>query len=107
MADLEVRATLWSMKPFKALGLDGLHAGFFQRLWLLVSGSVREIVKESFCCGEVPEFLNKALVTLIPKRPSAANLSSFWPISLCNTVYKLITKIFVARIRPFGADTTR
>ena len=44
MADLEVRVALWSVKPFKAPGLDGLHAGFFQRFWLLVGGSVREIV---------------------------------------------------------------
>lgn len=104
MADLEVRATLWSIKPFKSPGLDGLHAGFFQRFWLLVGGSVREIVKEAFCYGEVPEFLNKTLVTLIPKHPSATNLSNFQPISLCNTVYKLITKIFVAQIRPLLSD---
>ena len=26
----EVKATLWSLKPFKAPGPDGLHAGFFQ-----------------------------------------------------------------------------
>ena len=104
MADLEVRAALWSTKPFKAPGLDGLHVGFFQRFWLLVGGSVRGIVKEAFQCGEVPGFLNKTLVTLIPKHPSAANLSSFQPISLCNTVYKLITKIVVAWIRPLLSD---
>lgn len=25
----EIKAALWSMKPFKALGPDGLHAGFY------------------------------------------------------------------------------
>lgn len=104
MADLEVRVALWSMKPFKAAGPDGLHAGTFQRFWLLVGGSAREIVKETFHCGEVLEFLNKTLVTLIPKHLGAATISSFQPISLCNTVYKLITKIVVARIRPFLSD---
>ena len=69
-----------------------------------MGGSVKEIVKEAFCCGEVPEFLNKTPVTLIPKHPSATNLSSFQPISLCNTVYKLITKFFVAQIRPLLSD---
>ena len=32
----EIKAALWSLKPFKALGPDGLHADFFQnfgRLW--------------------------------------------------------------------------
>ena len=27
----EIKSTLWSLKPFKAPGLDGLHVGFFQR----------------------------------------------------------------------------
>ena len=26
----EIRDALWSIKPFKALGLDGFHAGFYQ-----------------------------------------------------------------------------
>ena len=63
-----------------------------------MGGLVRKIVKKAFRCGEVPEFLNKTMVTLIPKHPSAANLSNFQPISLCNIVYKLITKIVVAWI---------
>lgn len=25
----EIKCALWSMKPYKALGPDGLHAGFF------------------------------------------------------------------------------
>ena len=28
----EIKATLWSLKPFKATGLDGLHAGFFPKI---------------------------------------------------------------------------
>lgn len=29
--DEEIKSALWSLKAFKAPGLDGLHAGFFQR----------------------------------------------------------------------------
>jgi len=43
--------------------------------------------KGGFRYGEVLKLLNKTLVTLISKHPGAANLSSFQPISLCNTVY--------------------
>lgn len=28
----EVKESLWSLKPFKAPGLDGLHEGFFPSL---------------------------------------------------------------------------
>ena len=29
----ETRAVVWALKPFKASGLDGLYAGFFQKFW--------------------------------------------------------------------------
>lgn len=88
------------MKPFKALGLDGLHARFFQLFWLLVGDFVKCTVKDVFAAGKVPENLNKTLITLIPKIPGAKKLSNYRPISLCNTVYKIITKIIFMRIRP-------
>lgn len=91
-------------KAFQSSWLGWVACGIFPKILALVGGSVREIVKEAFCCGEVPKFLNKTLFTLIPKHPTATNLSSFQPISLCNTVYKLITKIFVARIRSLLSD---
>ena len=30
VSEKEIKAGLWALKPFKALGLDGLHAGFYQ-----------------------------------------------------------------------------
>ena len=97
----EIKATLWSLKAFKAPGLDGLHAGFFQRFWLLVGKSVLDEVKRIFEERRVPEYLNKTHVALIPKIQGPETLGNYRPISLCNTVYKIVTKILVARLRPF------
>lgn len=36
--------------------------------------------------------------------PSPEWLSNYRPISLCNTMYKIITKIIIARIRPLLSD---
>ena len=30
----EIRLGLWALKPFKALGPDGLHASFYQHFWI-------------------------------------------------------------------------
>ena len=49
----------------------------------------------------MPPHLNETLITLIPKHLEADCLASFRPISLCNTVYKVVTKIIVRRLRPF------
>ena len=98
--DEEIKAGLWSMKAFKAPGPDGLHAGFFQPFLLVVGRSVMEEVKKVFRRKEVSEFLNRTLISLIPKIPGPETLSNYRPISLCNTVYKIVSKILVARMRP-------
>ncbi|KAK9904390.1 hypothetical protein M0R45_000756 [Rubus argutus] len=48
----------------------------------------------------VPEGLNHSIISLIPKVPGPQVMTQFRPISLCITVYKVISKIIVARIRP-------
>ena len=39
-------------------------------------------------------------MALIPKIQGPETIGNYRPINLCNTVYKIITKIIVARIRP-------
>ncbi|XP_075665353.1 uncharacterized protein LOC142635018 [Castanea sativa] len=97
----EIKTTLWSLKPFKAPGPDGLHARFFQIFWLVVGKSVLEEVGKIFEERKMPKYLNKTHIALIPKIQGPETLGNYRPISLCNTVYKIVTKIIVARVRPF------
>ena len=63
--------------------------------------SVYEEVKTIFKDGLVLDHLNETLVTLIPKCKSPESLNNYRPISLCNSVYKIASKILVERIRPY------
>lgn len=63
----EIKDALWSMKPYKALGPDGLYAGFFQIFWFLIGDSVIREVERVFTTKKVPNFLHKTLIVLIPK----------------------------------------
>ena len=96
----EIKSALWSMKPYKAPSPDGLHMGFFQRFWLITGDSVRREVERAFTSTRVPDYLNKTLIILIPKMQGSETLGNDKPISLCNLVYKIITKVIVARIKP-------
>ena len=58
-------------------------------------------VKQIFKSGKMPKHLNITLIALIPKIQGPETLCNYRPISLCNTVYKMVTKIIVARLRPF------
>ena len=100
-SDEEIRGALWTLKPFKAPGPDGMHAGFFRRFWPIVGRSVIREVQKIFANRKVPEFLNCTHIALIPKNQGPETLGSYKPISLCNTVYKVVTKIIVNRLRPY------
>lgn len=96
----EIFAALWSLKAFKAPRLDGLHAGFFQRFWITVGDSVREEVKKAYRERKIPKYLNNTSIVLIPKVQGPESIGNYRPISLCNSIYKIISKVLVGRIRP-------
>ena len=63
---------------------------------ILVCKEVKSVFEE----GYVSNYLNETLISLIPKCQNPESLSNYKPISLCNSVYKIVLKILVARIRP-------
>ena len=63
--------------------------------------SVLEEIGKIFLDRKIPEFLNRTHITLILKIQGLETLGNYRPISLCNTVYKVVTKIIVSRVRPF------
>lgn len=46
VSDEEIKMTIFKMAPYKALGPDGFHAGFYQKAWGVVGNSVSKQVKE-------------------------------------------------------------
>lgn len=91
----EIMQGLWALKPFKAPGPDGLHAGFFQYFWADMKLSVCKEISNIFEKRAMLDYLNETLISLIPKCPSSENLNNFKLISLCNSMYKMVTKIIV------------
>ena len=99
ITDEKIFAALQSLKPYKAPRPNRLHVGFFQWFWPVMGPTVKTEVNQIFCFGKIPKYLNRTLITLISKCNSLESLNNFWPIGLCNTVYKVITKLLVARIQ--------
>lgn len=62
---------------------------------------IYKLVHCIFSSGKFPRSLNSTFISIIPKTDNPQNMSQFWPISLCNTIYKIVSKIIVHRIRPF------
>ena len=97
----DIMVRLWALKAFKALGLDGLHARFFQHFWHDFKQSFCDEIKIFFAQGCILDYLNETLITLIPKCQCPEILSHYKPINLYNSIYKVISKIIVGWIRPY------
>ena len=85
------------MHPSKAPGPDGLSAGFFQRYQNIVGRSVSAACLEILNGDWDLSLINHTYVALIPKVKELKRVSEYRPISLCNIIYKIISKCFTNR----------
>ncbi|WCJ29110.1 LINE-1 retrotransposable element ORF2 protein [Euphorbia peplus] len=95
----DFRQTLFDMSPNKAPGIDGLPAAFYQRHWGIVKDSLCSFVLNCLSGIEDIASVNQTLLVLIPKIANPVSFMQFRPISLCNVMYKLITKIIANRLQ--------
>nr|KYP40468.1 Transposon TX1 uncharacterized [Cajanus cajan] len=97
----EVRRAVRSMKSFKAPGPDGFQPFFFKQYWPIVGDELWRTVRDAFQLGYSDLSLLETQMVLIPKVNHPVSLKEFRPISLCNVAWKVISKVIVARLRPF------
>ena len=69
-----------------------------------MKAQVTAAVKEFFRSGIMPEGVNDTAIVLIPKIDNPVKLADFRPISLCNIIYKVVSKCLVNRLRPMLED---
>ena len=96
----EVEIALKDMAPLKALGPDGMPPIFFQSFWRLIGDDVSKAVLDFLNSCHIPKEFNFTYVTLIPKMKNPKKISEFRPISLCNVIYKLISKVLANCLKP-------
>ncbi|WZZ89725.1 hypothetical protein YC2023_118304 [Brassica napus] len=88
----------------KSPGPDGYSVEFIRASWDTVGEDVIKAVREFFRNGKLLKDMNTTAISLIPKKPEACSLSDFRPISCCNIVYKLISKIIANRLKPILSE---
>ena len=96
----EVKRALFAIDSSKTPGSDGFGAGFFKHYWQVIQHDFYNSIIEFFRSGKLLKQLNHTFIALIPKRDNPTETQHFRPISLCNTIYKTISKIMVNRLRP-------
>ena len=96
----EIEGALKTFKKDKIPWLDGWLVEFFLEFFDLMGGDLLNALEFSRLSGRVTPSLNSTFLALIPKKDKPVSFVDFRPISLCNLVYKLITKIIALMLKP-------
>jgi len=89
----EVKVALSQMGSTKAPRPDGMNALFYQNFWHVVGDNVVLAVLDFLNNGNMLPKINHTNIVLIPKVKNPMKMSDFRPISLCNVIYKIISKV--------------
>jgi hypothetical protein len=102
--DAEIKIALFQMGTTKAPGPDGFPTLFYQTHWEFFKGEICHVVQSFLCGSEIPEGLCDSIIVLIPKVAKSKHLKNFWPTSLCNILYKIVTKVLANRLKVILPD---
>ena len=94
---LKLEMLSFSLPADKSPGPDGFSTFFFQMYWPVIMKDVVKAVQEFFGARSILNEIKSTFLDLIPKVPGADTLDKFRPISLCNSFYKIISKVLTMR----------
>ncbi|KAL6572341.1 hypothetical protein OROMI_013299 [Orobanche minor] len=94
----EIRNCVFDMEVDSVAGPDGFGIKFFQSCWDIISSDVFDAVVDFFSGSPMPRAFTTTTISLIPKNNNPQSWKDFRPISLCNSTYKIISKILSKRL---------
>lgn len=89
----EFRTTLSQLHNDKSAGPDGLNPAFYKKIWDVLGDEIFSTTTMWLNQGIVPPNLNNIDVVLIPKKDNPSAMLNLRPISLCNVLYKIVSKV--------------
>jgi hypothetical protein len=76
-----------------------MPAIFYKKFWGTVGDAVVQEVLSVLRGGGIPEGWDETVVVLIPKVQNPETMKDLRPISLCNVVYKLVSKVLANHLK--------
>jgi hypothetical protein len=97
----EIESVIKEMPSEKAPGPDGFIGLFYKKCWSIIKEDLTQAIWSFYCHRTARlNLINEANIVLLPKNQVAASISDYRPISLINSVAKIITKLLANRLAP-------
>lgn len=97
---VEVCRAVFQMPADKAPRPVGYTAAFYQQYWNLIESDLTSFLQDFLNTSRFSSGTNHTHVCLIPIIPNPRTFGKFRPISLCNVIYKILSKVLVNRLKP-------
>ncbi|PNX99600.1 ribonuclease H [Trifolium pratense] len=95
----ELRQALFQMHPDKSPGPDGFNLAFYQRFWAMCGDDIFSAMNGWLTRGYFSATLIDTNIWLIPKCDNPTSMKDLRPISLCNVLYKMISKLLANKLK--------
>lgn len=95
----EVKKVVLSLVVDQAPSPDGFTTFFFQKCWDVLGSDHLTAIEESRKSKMVLKNFNVTNIVILPKVKEPKIFADFRPISLFNTIYKIITKAICLRLQ--------
>jgi len=98
VSEKELLEVLQSFQKGKISGPNGCSIEFYLGFYDLLGNDVLKVVEETRINGHIHEPINSTFIALIHKANNPS-FDDFWPISLCNCLCKIISKVINKRLK--------
>ncbi|XP_020694319.1 uncharacterized protein LOC110108146 [Dendrobium catenatum] len=97
--EAEIREAIFKGSSKSSPRPDGFNYHFYKSGWHIIGPTVCKAINAFFSKSYLPSGIKATALAIIPKHCNASSITDYRPISLCNTLFKIIAKVIAGRLK--------